>query len=159
MANSERERTSCVLFRVCDSSLAPLWMWWHCSHIPLAAHGIVGTNQPNQATTSAHHYKTTATLSTFSYLLPSTNYNQFKPGFLTHPRDIAFSTYIMAYWSRFGGRYVCGCQFLDLENKMWKYLPQVKLDAHTTILSTASRTVLKQTFVNTSKVKPIGEVR
>lgn len=43
---------------------------------------------------------------------------------------------------------ICGCYVYA--NHERTYLPQVKLDAHTTILSTASRTVLTQTFVNYS---------
>lgn len=39
------------------------------------------------------------------------------------------------------------------------YLPQVQLHAHATILSTTSRTMLKQTFVNPSTEKGIREVR
>ncbi|KAF2110839.1 von Willebrand factor type A domain-containing protein [Lophiotrema nucula] len=39
------------------------------------------------------------------------------------------------------------------------YLPQVDLQAHTTILSTTSRTVLTQTFVNPSDTKGIKKVR
>jgi hypothetical protein len=54
-------------------------------------------------------------------------------------------------------RHVCGCYF-NSEARRRTYLPQVNLDAHTTILSTASRTVLKQTFVNTSS-KPLDEIR
>ncbi|KAF2642943.1 hypothetical protein P280DRAFT_515387 [Massarina eburnea CBS 473.64] len=59
-------------------------------------------------------------------------------------------------------RHVCGCYFIDPDQRRSSqriYLPQVKLDAHTTILSTASRTVLKQTFVNTSKEKALDEIR
>jgi hypothetical protein len=48
------------------------------------------------------------------------------------------------------GHHVCGCYYLNPERKR-TYLPQVKIDAYTTILSTASRTVLKQRFVNVSK--------
>ncbi|KAF2679405.1 VIT-domain-containing protein [Lentithecium fluviatile CBS 122367] len=55
------------------------------------------------------------------------------------------------------GRHVCGCYVYNPEGRERTYLPQVKLDAHTTILSTASRTVLKQTFVN-SKDK-LDEIR
>jgi hypothetical protein len=56
-----------------------------------------------------------------------------------------------------GSRHVCGCYFV-LEPCRRTYLPQVKLDAHTTILSTASRTVLKQTFVNNSS-QSLDEIR
>ncbi|KAF2731039.1 hypothetical protein EJ04DRAFT_584404 [Polyplosphaeria fusca] len=57
--------------------------------------------------------------------------------------------------------HTCGCYFTTPVNGTLKrtYLPQVNLDAHTTVFSTASKTVLKQTFVNTSKTKPLGEVR
>lgn len=62
--------------------------------------------------------------------------------------------------NRYSARHVCGCYFLDPSNNGSRtYLPQVKLDARTTILSTASRTALKQTFVNTSKDKPLDEIR
>ncbi|KAF2260056.1 VIT-domain-containing protein [Lojkania enalia] len=40
-----------------------------------------------------------------------------------------------------------------------QYLPQVSLQAHSTILSTSSRTTLTQTFVNPSDKKGIKEVR
>lgn len=57
--------------------------------------------------------------------------------------------------------HICGCYYTDTVNNELQrmYLPQVKLDAHTTVFSIASKTVLKQTFVNTSKNKPLGEVR
>ncbi|KAF2867069.1 von Willebrand factor type A domain-containing protein [Massariosphaeria phaeospora] len=59
-------------------------------------------------------------------------------------------------WHR---RHLCGCYFTDADDGHKRtYLPQVKLDAHTTILSTASRTVLTQTFVNSSKSKPLAEI-
>ncbi|KAF2656674.1 hypothetical protein K491DRAFT_361542 [Lophiostoma macrostomum CBS 122681] len=56
---------------------------------------------------------------------------------------------------------ICGCYYTqEVNNRLERtYLPQVKLDAHITIFSTASRTVLKQTFVNRSKDKPLGEIR
>ncbi|KAF2795675.1 VIT-domain-containing protein [Melanomma pulvis-pyrius CBS 109.77] len=56
---------------------------------------------------------------------------------------------------------VCGCYYTNAVNDSLQrvYLPQVKLDAHTTVFSIASRTVLKQTFINTSKNKPIGDIR
>jgi hypothetical protein len=40
------------------------------------------------------------------------------------------------------------CGFFYTINQIRKYLPQVKLQAHTTILSSVSRTTLTQTFVN-----------
>lgn len=55
--------------------------------------------------------------------------------------------------------HICGCYFIDPESNQRTYLPRVKLEAHTTILSTASKTVLKQTFVNPSDTKPLGEIR
>ncbi|KAL8900360.1 MAG: hypothetical protein Q9207_005730 [Kuettlingeria erythrocarpa] len=42
--------------------------------------------------------------------------------------------------------YMCGCGYYVGHTK--RYLPQVQLDAHTTILSNTSRTTLKQTFTN-----------
>jgi hypothetical protein len=39
-----------------------------------------------------------------------------------------------------------------------QYLPQVGLDVHATLLSTTSRALLTQTFVNLSSTKPISEV-
>ncbi|KAJ5183359.1 hypothetical protein N7492_000975 [Penicillium capsulatum] len=44
--------------------------------------------------------------------------------------------------------YACGCCFFKFN--AWGYLPQVSLKAHATILSSASRTTLTQTFVNPS---------
>ncbi|KAF2109629.1 von Willebrand factor type A domain-containing protein [Lophiotrema nucula] len=66
----------------------------------------------------------------------------------------------MARYARYQP-HVCGCYYTtEVDNNLVRtYLPQVRLDAHTTILSTASKTVLKQTFTNTSKNKPLGEVR
>ncbi|CAN9128564.1 unnamed protein product [Alternaria sp. RS040] len=55
-------------------------------------------------------------------------------------------------------RHVCGCYVYHSETSERTYLPQVKLDAHTTILSTAARTVLTQTFVNHSR-DALNEVR
>lgn len=52
----------------------------------------------------------------------------------------------------------CGCYIYNSETRRRTYLPQVNLDAHTTILSTASRTVLTQTFVNGSK-DSLDEIR
>ncbi|KAI2478421.1 VIT multi-domain protein [Pyrenophora tritici-repentis] len=45
---------------------------------------------------------------------------------------------------------VCGCYIYDARACQRTYLPQVKLESHTTILSTASRTVMRQKFVNQS---------
>ncbi|USP79597.1 hypothetical protein yc1106_06871 [Curvularia clavata] len=45
--------------------------------------------------------------------------------------------------------HICGCYVYSSHHGR-SYLPQIKLDAHTTILSTASRTVLTQTFMNDS---------
>ncbi|KAJ4293261.1 hypothetical protein N0V90_008543 [Kalmusia sp. IMI 367209] len=49
------------------------------------------------------------------------------------------------------GRHICGCYYFTGTSQQRNYLPQVKLEAHTTILSTASRTVVKQRFINASK--------
>ncbi|KAB2109656.1 hypothetical protein AG0111_0g1924 [Alternaria gaisen] len=55
-------------------------------------------------------------------------------------------------------RHVCGCYVYHSETSERTYLPQVKLDAHTTILSTAARTVLTQTFLNRSR-EALNEIR
>ncbi|KAF7538886.1 hypothetical protein G7Z17_g12555 [Cylindrodendrum hubeiense] len=52
---------------------------------------------------------------------------------------------------------VCGC-YIFVEH-VRKYLPQVKIDAHTTILDTTSRTTLTQTFVNPHKDKSLDEIK
>ncbi|KAL8940086.1 MAG: hypothetical protein Q9216_002995 [Gyalolechia sp. 2 TL-2023] len=44
--------------------------------------------------------------------------------------------------------YLCGCHYFVNHQK--RYLPQVQLDAHSTILSNTSRTTLKQTFSNST---------
>ncbi|EUC48580.1 hypothetical protein COCMIDRAFT_23746 [Bipolaris oryzae ATCC 44560] len=54
--------------------------------------------------------------------------------------------------------HLCGCYIYNSETARRSYLPQVNLDAHTTILSTASRTVLTQTFVNGSQ-DTLDEIR
>ena len=46
--------------------------------------------------------------------------------------------------------HLCGCYFLIPSQPNPEYLPLVGSEAHTTILSTSSRTVLKQTYSNTS---------
>ncbi|KAJ4315785.1 hypothetical protein N0V84_008189 [Fusarium piperis] len=51
----------------------------------------------------------------------------------------------------------CGC-FIWIEHTR-KYLPQVQVKAHTTILATTSRTNLTQTFVNPDKANAIDELR
>lgn len=51
----------------------------------------------------------------------------------------------------------CGC-FIWIEHTR-KYLPQVHVKAHTTILATTSRTNLTQTFVNPNKEVAIDELR
>ena len=51
---------------------------------------------------------------------------------------------------------LCGCWFpvpTKWGGAQREYLPQVQLESHTTILSTTSRTTLKQVFVNTQKEK------
>ncbi|PVI04893.1 hypothetical protein DM02DRAFT_585513 [Periconia macrospinosa] len=53
---------------------------------------------------------------------------------------------------------ICGCYYVDAEYPRTRvYLPQIKVDGHTTIQSLASRTVLKQYFHNTSP--DIDEIR
>ena len=54
--------------------------------------------------------------------------------------------------------HVCGCYIYSSETRRRTYLPQVNLEAHTTILSTASRTVLTQNFVKGSK-DALDEIR
>ncbi|KAJ5400817.1 hypothetical protein N7465_011306 [Penicillium sp. CMV-2018d] len=44
----------------------------------------------------------------------------------------------------------CGCLWYHPGNQQPQYLPQVSLEAHATILSSAARTTLTQTFVNLS---------
>ncbi|KAF1828547.1 von Willebrand domain-containing protein [Decorospora gaudefroyi] len=56
------------------------------------------------------------------------------------------------------GHHVCGCYVFNPNVRKRTYLPQVKLDIHTTILSKASRTVLRQTFVN-GLSEPLQEIR
>ncbi|KAH7126171.1 von Willebrand factor type A domain-containing protein [Dactylonectria macrodidyma] len=51
----------------------------------------------------------------------------------------------------------CGC-FIIIES-VRKYLPQVKVNAHTTILDTTSRTTLTQTFVNPNKDKALDQIK
>lgn len=56
---------------------------------------------------------------------------------------------------------LCGCYYTQtINNRLQRtYLPQVQVDVRTTVLSTSSRTVLKQTFINPDKKKPLGEIR
>lgn len=51
----------------------------------------------------------------------------------------------------------CGC-FIWVES-VQKYLPQVKVNVHTTILDTTSRTTLTQTFANPNKDKALDEIK
>lgn len=62
----------------------------------------------------------------------------------------------MSYYHHSHIHVLCGCYFY--ENYQPRYLPQVDLSAHTTIIGISSRTVLRQTFENTSKNK-IDELR
>ncbi|KAH6973169.1 von Willebrand factor type A domain-containing protein [Ilyonectria sp. MPI-CAGE-AT-0026] len=62
----------------------------------------------------------------------------------------------------FGRPYVaplpfCGC-FIWVESGQ-KFLPQVKVNVHTTILDTTSRTTLTQTFANPNKDKALDEIK
>lgn len=52
----------------------------------------------------------------------------------------------------------CGCYFHPHNSHSPQFLPQVDLNAHATILSSTSRTVLTQTFTNPSKNGPIKEL-
>jgi hypothetical protein len=60
--------------------------------------------------------------------------------------------------------HICGCYYIlpavvRYQPPKRTYLPQVSLKAHTTILSTTSRTLLTQKFVNPSNSKGIKELR
>ncbi|KAI4674357.1 uncharacterized protein J4E84_010595 [Alternaria hordeiaustralica] len=55
-------------------------------------------------------------------------------------------------------RHVCGCYISHPGTRERTYLPQIKVDAHTTIISTAARTTLTQTFVNRSQ-ESLDEIR
>ncbi len=56
---------------------------------------------------------------------------------------------------------VCGCYYMvwSRTHNAKKCLPQVNISAHTTILSTASRTVLSQTFINPSPTLEVPECK
>ena len=60
-----------------------------------------------------------------------------------------------------GTQLICGCYFVPTNEayKTRKYLPQVDLKAHTTVISIASRTVLTQTFVNPSSTTDVEECK
>ncbi|KFA46803.1 hypothetical protein S40293_05574 [Stachybotrys chartarum IBT 40293] len=51
----------------------------------------------------------------------------------------------------------CGCYVIIHEHE--QFLPQVRLNAHTTILSSSSRTTLTQTFANPNADSPLKSVR
>lgn len=55
---------------------------------------------------------------------------------------------------------IYGCFYRHREkyDTSYQYLPQIGLDVHATILSTTSRALLTQTFVNPSATEPIPEV-
>jgi len=60
--------------------------------------------------------------------------------------------------------HVCGCYFITPGPYAWgppvrNYLPQVSLNAHTTILATVSRTTLTQTFSSPTSNKGIKEIQ
>lgn len=62
-------------------------------------------------------------------------------------------------WPR-TGEHICGLYYLRGGWSVERvYLPQVKLKAHATIISTTSRTVLSQTFANPSDNETLREVR
>ncbi len=62
---------------------------------------------------------------------------------------------------RIGPQSICGCYYVPSveASNTKKYLPQVDLKAHTTVISTSSRTVLSQTFVNPSSTTDVNECR
>ena len=57
--------------------------------------------------------------------------------------------------------FMCGCYYVPSAEAYHtkKYLPQIDLKAHATVLSTASRTVLSQTFVNPSSTIDVKECK
>jgi hypothetical protein len=63
--------------------------------------------------------------------------------------------------TRFGHEHICGFYYIAPSPgpALRSYLPQVRLAAHTTIVSTTSRTVLTQTFVNPQQDRTIPELR
>ncbi|KAH3943208.1 hypothetical protein HBH70_118000 [Parastagonospora nodorum] len=69
----------------------------------------------------------------------------------------------MAFYSTPRGHlgHICGFYYNSRSNGYLQknYLPQVELQAHTTILATTSRTLLTQKFVNPSSERGIREVR
>jgi hypothetical protein len=68
----------------------------------------------------------------------------------------------MAFHSAYAHHgHICGLYYnVPFQGRLQKtYLPQVELQAHATILATTSRTVLTQTFANSSTDKGIREVR
>ncbi|UNI22233.1 hypothetical protein JDV02_008140 [Purpureocillium takamizusanense] len=52
---------------------------------------------------------------------------------------------------------LCGCFVVVQSHRKW--LPLINLDAHSTIVSSTSRTVLKQTFTNPNSKSALNEVR
>lgn len=57
---------------------------------------------------------------------------------------------------------LCGCFYLTSTPASYpqkKYLHQVDLSSHTTILSTTSRTILTQKFLNPSKTEKLDHVQ
>ena len=56
---------------------------------------------------------------------------------------------------------MCGCYYTPSDDAFQtkKFLPQIDLKAHTTVLSTASRTVLSQTFANPSSITVVRECK
>ncbi|CAI6336918.1 unnamed protein product [Periconia digitata] len=57
--------------------------------------------------------------------------------------------------------HICGCYYSARYQSSFRriYLPQVRLEAHTTIQSLASRSILKQRFTNPSTQQTIDEIR
>ena len=62
---------------------------------------------------------------------------------------------------RTGTPSICGCYFVPTNEayKTRKYLPQLDLKTHTTVIAIASRTVLSQTFVNPSSTTDVEECK
>jgi hypothetical protein len=54
---------------------------------------------------------------------------------------------------------ISGCCTIQQTSKNTMFLPLVSIIGHTTIISNAARTVLKQTFVNTSSEETLEEIK
>ncbi|CAJ2499844.1 Uu.00g026970.m01.CDS01 [Anthostomella pinea] len=55
--------------------------------------------------------------------------------------------------------HICGFYYYDINLRLTRYLPQVKLEAHAAIISSTSRTTLTQTFINPDDKNALKEIR